>query len=526
MNPNPSGGGHPASPSQSEERFRLLVESVKDYAIFILDPGGHILTWNIGAERIKGYAAPEIVGKHFSVFYPPDAVESGWPAHELEVASKVGRFEDEGWRVRKDGSRFWANVVITALRDEAGVLQGFAKVTRDLTERKLSEEQARQLARSEAARSEAEAAAREKTAYLTMLAHELRNPLSPLLTTVQVLRAAGADPRVLADGLDRVERQVRQLGRLVDDLMEASRVTFGRVVITPRRLDLARLVRTVTGDQRFAFEKAGITFTAESPDTPVWVSGDEARLSQVLTNLLDNAIKYSDQGGRAGVRLATEPGWAVLTVWDTGDGIPPEVLPKLFTPFTQADRTLARARGGLGLGLSVVKGLIDLHGGEVTAASGGPGRGSEFTIRLPLVPEPAALAENPTSPPPGHPARRVLVIEDNRDAAESLKLLLELLGHQVRVAYTGPDGVRMADEWRPDVVVSDIGLPGLDGYAVARELKLRSVASTARLIAVTGYGSEEDRRRAREAGFHGLLTKPADPAALTALIGEEWPGAA
>ncbi|MDB5310525.1 MAG: chemotaxis protein methyltransferase CheR [Gemmataceae bacterium] len=514
--PHPDEG----SLRQTEERYRLLVEGVKDYAIFMLDPNGRVETWNVGAERIKGYSAREIIGRHFSVFYPPEDVAAGKTDMELRVAAADGRFEDEGWRVRKDGSMFWANVAITALRDSTGTLRGFAKVTRDLTARWATEDQARRLAGAEAARVEAEAAARQKDEYLAMLAHELRAPLAPLLNIVEVLRRSGGDPLALADGLDRVERQARHLRRLVDDLMEASRVARGRVTILRERLDLSRVVRMAVADRRPLLEKAGRGLSAEMPETPVWVSGDDARLTQVLANLLDNAAKYTDPGGRVEVRLVSELGRAVLTVRDTGIGIPPDVLPRLFTPFTQADRTLERERGGLGLGLSVVKGLVELHGGEVEAGSEGPGRGAEFTVRLPLEPEPSALAQTPADREFGRGGRRIVVIEDQPDAAESLKVLLELLGHEVRVAYTGPEGVGIASTWGPDVVVSDLGLPGLDGYGVARELRLRPATARVRLVALTGYGADEDRRRAAEAGFDYLLTKPADPAELVALLGE------
>jgi PAS domain S-box-containing protein len=508
---------------QSEERYRLLVENVKDYAIFMLDPTGHILTWNVGAERLKRYTAADIIGRHFSIFYTQEAKDRQWPEEELRRAVAEGRLEDEGWRVRKDGTMFWANVVITPLYDGGGQLRGFAKVTRDLTERKAAEEQARQLARAEAARFEAEAAARQKDEYLAMLAHELRNPLAPVLTTVATLRIGGNDPRVRADGLDRIERQARHLGRLVNDLLEASRVARGIVTLRPERVDLAALARAVVGDQRPAFDRAGIATVADTPDTPVWVHADPTRMTQVLSNLLDNALKFCNPGGRLTVRVVADPasGRAFLSVIDTGLGVAADILPLLFQPFFQADRTLERGRGGLGLGLSVVKGLVELHGGTVEATSGGPGQGTEITLRLPLEAEPSALTTVPPAvPSPTTRNLRVLVIEDHPDAAESLRQLLEVLGHQVRVATTGTGGVLMARQWLPDVVVSDIGLPELDGYAVARQLRQDPVTSKARLVALTGYGSDEDVRRATEAGFDTHLTKPAEPWALTDALRE------
>ena len=634
------------------DQLRLLVQATADYAIFLLAPDGRVASWNTGAERIKGYAAAEIIGQHFSRFYPEEAVARGWPAHELEVAGREGRFEDEGWRVRKDGSTFWANVVITALRDETGRLRGFSKVTRDLTERKRTEDalraarddlerrvdartaelrasegQFRTLADSipqlawmarpdghvewfnrrwyeytgaapgrtegwgwEAAvdpaelprvlagwraalaageawedtfplrrhdgrlrwhltravpvrdgaggvarwfgtntdvtdRVEAEAAlkdaARRKDEFLAMLAHELRNPLAPVLNGLNILRLSEADRQAAGQARAMMERQIRHLTRLVDDLLDVSRITRGTVQIRPEPLDLAALVRTAAGDRRPVVEQAGMRLLVEVPEAPVWVSGDATRLAQVLNNLLDNAVKFRNGGDRVTVRLAVDadPRRAVLTVTDRGIGIGPDLFPRLFDPFAQADRSLDRSRGGLGLGLSLVKGLVELHGGEVAAESGGPGRGAAFTVRLPVTDGPPAPAGAPAAPgPPAAGPLRILVVEDNRDAADSLRMLLELSGCEVRVAYSGPDGVRLAREWRPEVVLCDIGLPGLDGYAVAGELRHDPATAGARLIAVTGYGQEDDRQRARQAGFDYHLTKPVDPAVLEPLL--------
>jgi PAS domain S-box-containing protein len=523
---SPADAERPTAPDalrQSEARFRLLVESVKDYAIFMLDPRGHVVTWNAGAERIKGYKAGEIIGRHFSVFYPPEDVAAGKTDHELRVAAAEGRFEDDGWRLRKDGSTFWANVVITALRDESGTLQSFAEVTRDLTQRMRAEEQAKQLAREQAARSEAEAASRRKDYFLAMLAHELRNPLAPQLTALSVLRKLGVEGEAREQALSVLERQVRQMSRMVDDLLDASRVARGIVQVNRKRLDVARLVRTTCEDRRPLVEQAGRILYVAVPQTPVWVNGDEARLAQVLSNLLDNALKFTAPEDRIDVTLRANLGarQAVLTVSDNGLGISADQLPYVFNALFQADRTLTRPYGGLGLGLTVVRGLVELHGGQATAASGGPGRGAEFTVRLPMEAEPAALAGEVPAPPGESRRRRVLVIEDHRDAADSLRMLLELMGHEVAVAYTGTDGVREALRWQPEVVLSDIGLPGLNGLEVAAELRRHGQTRTARLVALSGYGSEEDRSRSRQAGFDYHLCKPADPGELQLILEAE-----
>jgi PAS domain S-box-containing protein len=512
------------------EQLRLLIQSTTDYAIFMLDPQGRITTWNAGAERIKGYTAAEIIGQHFSRFYPQEAIDRGWPTEELRRATIQGRFEDEGWRLRKDGSRFWANVIITALRDEAGRLRGFSKVTRDLSERKRAEdalwqahaeleakvaERTRELTEANARLAEA---ARRKDEFLAMLAHELRNPLAPVLSGLHILGLSEADEQVIAQVRGMIERQIRHLTRLVDDLVDVSRIMRGRVPVRRVPLDLAQLVRTAAEDRRATIEQTGMRLVVEVPDSPVWIAGDATRLVQVLNNLLDNAVKFRDDDGRVTVRVTVEAGEAVLDVRDEGIGIDPELVSPLFDTFAQADRSLDRSRGGLGLGLSLVKGLVELHGGRVEATSKGQGRGAAFTIRLPLREEPAALSGLPAMPSVTGESLRILVVEDNRDAANSLRILLQLLGHQVTVAYTGPEGVQQARTFRPDVVLCDIGLPGLDGYAVANELRRDPVTARAHLIAVTGYGQEEDRQRSRQAGFDHHLTKPVDPKDLQPLL--------
>jgi PAS domain S-box-containing protein len=503
--PNPAPHDAHEALRQSEERFRLLVEGVQDCALFMLDPAGIIVSWNAGAKRITGYHCEEIVGRHFSVFFSPEDVAAGKPEQELHLAAARGRVEDKCWRLRKDGSRFWASVVVTALRDPRGSLRGFAKLTHDVSERQRTEALT--------------AANRLKDEFLCMLAHELRNPLGPLLTSVHVLRQPDSPGPARAASLDRIERQVRHLSRLVDDLLDVSRITRGQVQLHRERLDLARLVRTTVEDCRAGVEQAGLTLDIQAPPTPVWVVGDPTRLAQVFHNLLDNAAKFTARGGLIEVRQGVDEGQrqAVVAIRDTGEGIAPELLGRIWEVFAQADRSLDRASGGLGLGLALVKGLVGLHHGQVCAASAGPGHGTEMIVRLPLEPEPAALRDAAAVLPAGQ-RLRVVVIEDSRDAADSLRLLLEVLGNEVRVAYTGPDGVRAASAWKPDVVISDIGLPGLDGYGVATQLRRHPATARALLIGLSGYGREEDIRRAGEAGFDHYLVKPAAPEQLLRLL--------
>jgi PAS domain S-box-containing protein len=809
----------------SEENFRMLVEGVRDYAIFLLDPTGIITTWNPGAERIKRYSAAEIIGRHFSIFYPEEDVRSGKPARELEIAAAAGKYEEEGWRLRKDGSRFWASVLITALKDEEGKLRGFAKVTRDVTERRRFQEavlnlinrlasehdpallashvcavtrdilrgtaaavgllgedgeslrhfatsglpdeltraltrlgpkagllgellrdrkprrlrdpaggaepfgttgngwgvrsllavpvtsptqvhgwlfvvnktdadefslddehlavtlaaqvavsyenvlryerlerQAADLRREVAERKraeeevrrqrewlqvtlssigdaviatdtdghvlfmnpvaeqltgwrEAEAAGgplthvfrilneetrqavqcpvalvlkhgvrqglanhtilvakdgserpiddcaapirdgagtrgvvlifhdvterrrleaqlrdradrlveadRRKTQFLAMLAHELRNPLGPIRNGLHVLRLSGGDAQVRDQVRDMMERQVRHMARMIDDLLDVSRLTRGKVSLALERLDLARLLRLCAEDHRGVLTSGGVTLDASVPAAPVWVAGDFARLTQVFGNLLDNARKFTPRGGRVSLRLTADAKRAEVVVADTGVGIAAEELSYLFEPFSQGEQSLDRSSGGLGLGLAVARGLVELHGGSIAAHSEGQGRGAAFVVRLPLQTEPAALSQPAAEGPARAAGRgRILVIEDNSDAAESLEMLLRLEGYEVRVAHDGPAGLTAARETGPDAIVCDIGLPGMDGFKVAAALRQDPATSGVRLIALTGYGQAEDRQRALASGFDAHLIKPVDPGKLLQAIGE------
>jgi PAS domain S-box-containing protein len=340
--------------------FRLLVEGVKDYAIFMLDPEGRVSSWNQGAELIKGYRAEEILGKHFSIFYQTEAVESGWPEYELKMARVEGRFEDEGWRIRKDGSTFWANVIITALYDGQKQLVGFAKVTRDLTDRKRIE-----------ALEEADVRRNE---FLAMLSHELRNPLAPIRNAMSLMRVNGASEADLDWAKTVVDRQVTHLTRLVDDLLDVSRIASGKITLQREPLEIAQVVASAAESSQPLIEARGHTLEFSLPEESLWIEGDLTRLSQVLMNLLNNAAKYTPEGGH--IRLAVERDGesVVIRVRDTGIGIPADLLPKVFDLFIQGDRSLDRSEGGLGIGLTLVYRLVTLHGGSVEARRSASGR--------------------------------------------------------------------------------------------------------------------------------------------------------
>jgi len=493
---------------QSEERFRLLIEAVQDYAIFMLDTQGRVASWNAGAERIKGYRADEIIGEHFRVFYTEDARERRWPEEELRRAREQGRFEDEGTRLRKDGTVFWANVVINPMYDHRGVLRGFAKVTRDMTEKKRVEA--------------LESADRQTQEFLAVLAHELRNPLAPIANALSLLaRKPTADPTELWVR-EVLGRQTAQLGRLVEDLLDVSRITRSALVLDRRPADVRPILRHAADASRQWFEQRQQNFNVALPDERLVADVDEVRLSQVVQNLLHNSAKYTPNGGRIDLCAERDGDEVVIRVRDNGIGMSPDMLSSAFELFKQAQQGLDRAQGGLGVGLTLVQRLVRMHNGTVQARSDGPGRGSEFLVRLPLRPEPAIVRPPAPgcAPMEGGTRRRILVVDDNRDAAQALRLLLEGDGHEVRVASDGPGGLALAKEYRPDVALLDIGLPNMNGYELAQRMREEPSLEGTLLIAVTGYGQMHDRARASASGFHHHLVKPVEFGALQQLLRE------
>ena len=495
----------------SEERFRMLVEGVRDYAIFMLDPQGRVVSWNAGAQRIKGYQPEEIIGQHFSVFYPPEALERGWPEYELSVARKDGRFEDEGWRVRKDKSLFWANVVVTPLHGDDGVLRGYSKVTRDMTERKHVEA--------------LEEGRRQMSEFLAMLGHELRNPLAPIRNAVHVMARKKLDPTASEWCRDVIDRQVSQLARLVDDLLDVTRITSGKIIVHKAPIDLNAAVERAIESTRPMIDARRHTLKVALADEPVIVEGDMVRLSQAILNLLNNAAKYTPEGGVISCTVKRESRNALVSVRDNGVGIPRDLLPKIFELFVQGDRSLDRSEGGLGVGLTLVDRLVRLHGGTVHAESGGPGMGSEFIVRLPLAAQtvPAGDQETLKAPEALESARRVLVVEDNRDAADTLAAAVRSWGHVVQVAYDGMSALDSARDFRPDVALLDIGLPGLNGYQLADRLKAQFGDDDILLIAVSGYAQEEDLERSLNAGIARHFAKPVDLELLRELLARPQP---
>ncbi len=474
--------------------------------VLVVDSQGRILDANQAAQallsdpaaRLRHRPLAEALPELNSCLPAPPGAWEGTTEARLGLAGK---------------ERVW-DIQVLPVREHGSALGALFRLT-DVTERRQLEEELRRHAEQLAE------ADRRKDAFLATLGHELRNPLAAILSATQLLRHAGSSQAEAERARDVVDRQVKHLGRLIDDLLDVARIARGRLRLRLERLDLAQLVRVTVADYGRTLEAARLTLDLDVPAESVWVKGDSTRLAQVVGNLLGNAAKFTDSRGQVAVRLtvARASHRAVVTVRDTGIGIETGLLPSVFEPFTQAERGLDRSGGGLGLGLALVRGIVRLHGGEVSAASDGPGQGATFTFWIPL-----AAAGEPTlhtavvGPRSGRLGRRVLLIEDNQDTAAMWRALLEGSGHEVAVAHSGPAGVASAQQFRPEVVLSDLGLPGMDGYAVARALRQDPDTATAHLIAVTGYGGEEDRRRARDAGFDHFFTKPVDPDDLLGVL--------
>jgi signal transduction histidine kinase/CheY-like chemotaxis protein len=367
-----------------------------------------------------------------------------------------------------------------------------------------------------------------KDQFLAMLAHELRNPLAPLQNALHVMRLAGDKGPASEQARAVAERQVQHMARLVDDLLDVSRITHDKIQLRKARVEVAAVVAGAVEATRPLVEARRHDLSVSLPTRPVWLEADPTRLEQVLVNLLTNAAKYTEPGGRIGLTAERDGDELVLRVRDNGVGIAPDMLAQVFEPFVQLERSQERSQGGLGIGLALVRSLVELHGGSIAAASAGPGQGSEFTLRLPALPE--ARPERAFVFEAGQPregrALRVLVVDDNVDAAQSLAVLLNLWGHEVCTAHDGAAALEAAQAWQPEVVLLDIGLPGMDGYEVARRLRAAQGPARPLLVALTGYAQEEDRRRSREAGFDRHLVKPADPETLEVLLAQsEWRGA-
>jgi PAS domain S-box-containing protein len=488
---------------ESEERFRTLADNIAQLA-WIADAKGRIFWFNKRWSDYTGSRPDKPEG-----FVWRSAVH---PAHRSRVAEKISRCiaTGEAWEdtfpLRSGDGRYrWFLSRAIPIRDEKGNVSRWFGTSTDVTELREAD--------------------RRKTEFLAVLSHELRNPLAPIRNSIYILDHSdpGGDQARRAKAV--IGRQVDHLTRLVDDLLDVTRIARGKIELRHATEDLSELVRRSGEDHRAMLHERGLSLKVNVPAEPSWVEGDATRLSQIIGNLLQNAAKFSPPGGAVELSLIRDGGWAEIHVRDEGVGIDAEMLDKVFEPFVQADRTLARSQGGLGLGLALVKGLAEMHGGTVRASSAGTSKGAEFVVRLPTIspaaarPEPVATDAAPAS---GRRAR-VLVVEDNREVAESIAQLVELLGHDVEVAHDGPAALAKAHARPPDVVLCDIGLPGMSGFDVARAFRSDPALRRARLVAVSGYALPEDRKEAVEAGFERHVAKPADPDEIERLLAPEPP---
>ena len=497
----------------SELEFRRLLETLPAGA-YTCDPQGLITFYNQRAVEIWGREPrlnhPEDRFCGSFKLYAADGAPLGHDQCWMALALQRNE-EYNGHEIvveQPGGRRLTALAHANPIRDEAGTLAGAVNVLVDISDRKRAEEALRQADRS-------------KDEFLATLAHELRNPLAPIRNAVEILNRKGDASTESRWALEVIDRQMEQMPRLVDDLLDVSRITRDKLELRLERVELAGLVRAAVETSRPLLGAGGHRLTVAVPPRPIFVDADPTRLAQALSNLVNNAAKYTPRGGQVTVTLEREEGEAAITVRDTGIGIPEEMLPSIFEMFTQVDRSLERAQGGLGIGLTLAKRLVEMHGGAIAAHSAGPGRGSEFTIRLPIAAEaPRALPRHDLQEErvrSGAPLR-ILVVDDNRDAAATLALLLELTGHDVRTAHDGLEALAMASEFRPDVVLLDIGLPKLNGYEVARRIRRQPRGQGVVLIAITGWGQEEDKRQSQDAGFDQHIVKPVDPGTLLKLL--------
>ena len=476
--------------------------------VCLLGADGAVVQCNAAFARLCGKTSPDLAGMPWSALWLADQPgEDTSPLARLPSGTARETIE-----LMRDGR--WFRLLVDPVL-EADAVGGFVCIATDITvERQVAEARAVLFAREQAAREEAEAANRAKDEFLAMLGHELRNPLDIISSAMNVLDTISSQEGSAVRTRQVIHRQVRQLARLVDDLLDLGRVNTGKISLARGPVDLADVVRrcvdTLTG--------TGQTdrHTIEVDAVPVWVEGDQSRLEQVAMNLLSNAIKYTPAGGRISIAVMGDGRVARLTIADTGVGIPAHMVERIFDLFVQGERTLDRAEGGLGIGLTLVRRLVQMHGGQIAASSGGAGQGSTFLVEFPEIPAPAAVREEMAAPK-SPTARRILIVEDNRDSREMLRFLLELAGHDVHEATDGPSGLDALCSLQPDIALVDVGLPGFDGYELARRARQAGCAS--RLVALTGYGLPDDLRRSREAGFDAHLVKPVDPAELAGVIG-------
>lgn len=491
---------------QHERAFLRQVIDATPSVIFVKDREGRFLLGNEALAQCYGTNVENLIGLTDENFNSNADEVANFQQFDLEVISTCRSKTHEGKVTHADGTMHWYNTVKIPLFDDENNCTKLLGVATDISERKHAEETLRLMAR-------------RKDEFLAMLAHELRNPLAPIRNAVQLLKMQEATDPKLALSCNIIDRQVTHMARLLDDLLDMARIMQGKIRLKTERFELTDIVNNAIETSRPLIESRGQELIVSQSTTPQWIQGDRIRLAQVLSNLLNNAAKYTSEGGKITLSILREGANIVLEVRDTGIGIAPDILPQIFDLFTQADHSLAHSQGGLGIGLTLVRQLVEIHGGTVTAASAGIGQGSSFTVRLPALSKESSATESaPTESALPMPKFRILIVDDYADAAESLTILLQSEGHEVETADCGMKAIELAQTFHPQIVLLDIGLPDLDGYEVAKRLRALPATRNAILIALTGYGQIEDSGRSKSAGFNHHLLKPLEFHKLSALL--------
>ena len=491
--------------------FAKVVDSLRDYAVILMDDAGRIHSWNRAARDVFGYEAAEVLGRSAALLFPPEDAPHAALQEEMQRAREHGKADDDRWLVARDGRRLWAEGVLTALEDDRGQRSGFCKLLHDATESYLAAQALR------AAKEEADRANQAKDRFIAVLSHELRTPLAPITTAVHVLEKAATVEERHRDLLPMIRRNVALEARLIDDLLDLTAIGAGKVSLQRGRIDMHQLTRAVVEMVGESLRDQSIALELRLDAAHSCVEADQARMQQVLWNIVRNAIKFTPAGGRVRLQTASDGGEFTLACTDSGIGIAPEALPRIFKPFEQADPEVSQQYGGLGVGLAIAQGLMQQHGGQVAVRSDGRGRGATFTLTLPLAQGSARDSE----PAPRDAAddaatrKRLLLVEDNEDAAMVLTLCLQEYGYVVHHVATCADALATARASTFDAVLTDLGLPDGSGIDVGRAL-----SKDLPVLALSGYGREQDRQRSAAAGFAAHLVKPADPAEVHAKLTE------
>ena len=506
---------------ESTEQLRLVVEGVHDYAIIMIDAEGKVVTWNTGAERIKGYEAEEIIGKPYETFFTPEDRAAGKPQRMLAAARERGSVQDQGLRRRKDGATFWADAVLTALRDSTGRLRGYAKITRDITSWKQAETELT------SARDAAEQSHLAKDRFIAVISHELRTPLTPALAAASAMESDRRLPEDVREDVQTIRRNIEIEARLVNDLLDVSANSAGGLHLHFETVDAHVAVREAIAICQQDVTRKNLALAVDLKAERSFVWGDPTRLRQIVWNLLRNALKFTPEGGSITVGSTNEDGQLVISVTDTGIGLDAEHMTKLFQAFDQSD-VLARRFGGLGLGLSISKSLVEAHGGTLDASSSGRHRGATFTVKLksidaamagPPGAHTGASADLPPGTAPAQPCLKILLVEDNEDTSRVMAKLLRAYGFDVTTAATVEEGLKHLDTTMFDLLISDIGLPDGTGWDLMKRVAAKQ-QKRLRSIALSGYGMDADLKNSREAGFMAHLTKPVDFKQLEQVIQE------